>query len=69
MKSHGICTVEDCQRPAYYKQEMICQMHYFRRMRNGSFDLRKTKYEKQGYYEHSNGYRIKDIYLAWKAAA
>lgn len=58
MKSHGTCTVKDCDRPAHYKQEMICQMHYFRRMRNGSFDLRETKYEKQGYYEHSNGYRI-----------
>lgn len=58
MKSHGTCTVQDCERPAHYKQDMICQMHYFRRMRNGGFDLKKTKYEKQGYYEHSNGYRL-----------
>lgn len=58
MKKHGNCTVEGCDRLAHYKQEMICQMHYFRRMRNGHFGLKQSKYQRLGYSEHSNGYRI-----------
>lgn len=61
MKSHGECSVPGCERAANYKQDMICQMHYFRRMRNGTFDLKETKYQKQGYHEHSNGYRLLKI--------
>jgi len=58
MSNHGNCTVEGCTRPANYKQEMICQMHYFRRMRNGHFGLKQSKYQRLGYHEHSNGYRV-----------
>lgn len=61
MRNHGKCTVEGCTRPANYKQDMICQMHYFRRMRNGNFGLKETKYQRQGYHEHSNGYRLLKI--------
>lgn len=58
MKNHGTCSVQGCERSANYKKDMICQMHYFRRMRNGSFNLKETKCERQGYLEHSNGYRL-----------
>lgn len=61
MKEHGTCTVEGCARPAHYKQDKICQMHYFRRMRNGTFNRKETKYDKQGYHNHSNGYRLLKI--------
>lgn len=39
------CKVKDCCRPAHYKDQRVCQMHYFRFMRNGTYDLiRSRKY-------------------------
>lgn len=40
-----ICSVDGCEKKAMYKADRICQMHYFRRMRNGTFELvRSRKY-------------------------
>ena len=33
------CTINGCTRPIQYKARQICQMHYFRFMRNGAYDL------------------------------
>lgn len=33
------CRVDGCCRDVYYGGKMLCQMHYFRMMRNGTFDL------------------------------
>lgn len=39
------CCVDGCDRDELYKTDHLCQMHYFRRMRNGTFDLvRARKY-------------------------
>lgn len=40
-----ICKVKDCKKEAMYKGEKLCQMHYFRKMRNGHFKLK-------GFREH-----------------
>ena len=65
-----MCKVDGCGRSAMYKEKRLCQMHYFRFMRNGSYDLLPTSriYRRQnpaGYQmlfepnhklSHSNGY-------------
>lgn len=58
MREYGHCSVDGCTKKANYKSEMLCQMHYFRRMRNGSFELRQTKYQKNGFYQHAGGYKV-----------
>lgn len=35
------CRIDGCNKPVQYKAEGICQMHYFRRMRTGTFDLQE----------------------------
>ncbi len=39
----GPCCVPDCDRDAMYAEAKLCQKHYFRRMRNGHFELRKPQ--------------------------
>lgn len=48
------CKVEGCDREAVYKEQCVCQMHYFRMMRNGKYELEKTH---KSYYITPNGYR------------
>lgn len=39
------CCVEGCDREEMYKSSHLCQMHYFRMMRNGTFEIvRSRKY-------------------------
>lgn len=39
------CKVDGCNREATYKEQQVCQMHYFRYMRNGTYGLvRKRNY-------------------------
>ena len=48
-----ICKILDCGRPAQYRKDQVCQKHYFRFMRTGSYDKRKSKYRivnPAGYY-------------------
>lgn len=33
------CSIENCSRPVMYKARGICQVHYFRFMRNGHYEL------------------------------
>lgn len=49
------CFVEGCEKDVMYKKDCLCQMHYFRRMRNGSFDLVRARK-----YRHTNpaGYHL-----------
>lgn len=37
------CCIEGCSRDAMYKTRKLCQMHYFRHMRNGTYDKLKPK--------------------------
>lgn len=37
------CVIENCRRTVRYKDRGICQMHYFRFMRNGSYDLKTER--------------------------
>ncbi len=37
------CCVEGCDRMAMYSEARLCQKHYFRKMRNGHFELKKRK--------------------------
>jgi len=32
------CSIEGCDRPIKYKADQLCNMHYFRRRRNGHFE-------------------------------
>ena len=41
------CKVEGCEKEVVYKQQNVCQMHYFRMMRTGSYDKKKKKYRLQ----------------------
>lgn len=39
------CKIEGCEKSAVYKSDQVCQMHYFRFMRNGTYDtVRKRAY-------------------------
>lgn len=49
-----ICKVESCNREAAYKKDAVCQMHYFRMMRTGSYE-KKIK-SRKGLFETPNGY-------------
>lgn len=45
MKSHDFnCKVDGCDRKAQYKEQQVCQKHYFRMMRYGTY--KKTKHGK-----------------------
>lgn len=37
------CKVEGCDRKAAYKSEAVCQKHYFRRMRYGTYNLTRSR--------------------------
>lgn len=37
------CKVDGCKRPVMYKDKGLCQMHYFRLMRNGDLQLKDRK--------------------------
>lgn len=39
--SKNICHLDGCDHDVMYPGDQICQMHYFRRMRTGSFDIQK----------------------------
>lgn len=42
-----MCKVSDCDRESMYKNDDVCQMHYFRFMRNGTYDtVRGRKYRR-----------------------
>lgn len=50
-----MCKVNGCDRKSMYKEKDLCQMHYFRLMRNGTTDLvRKRKYRT----ENPAGYQV-----------
>lgn len=39
------CKINRCERQVMYKKDELCQMHYFRFMRNGTYDtIRSKKY-------------------------
>jgi len=37
------CKIEDCEKEAMYKAAQVCQKHYFRYMRNGTYHLLGTR--------------------------
>ena len=37
------CRVDGCERETRYKAAQLCQKHYFRLWRNGSFDLKRSR--------------------------
>jgi 5-methylcytosine-specific restriction endonuclease McrA len=48
-----MCKVKDCDRVSKYKSQDVCQMHYFRYMRNGVYNTIRTHRDK---YTSDNGY-------------
>lgn len=54
MPSTGKCKIDGCTNTVAYVNRGICQKHYFRYMRNGSYDLK----ERRKQYHHSNGYIV-----------
>lgn len=50
-----MCFIDDCDRETMYKKRDLCQMHYFRFMRNGTYDTVITRK-----YRRSNpkGYQL-----------
>lgn len=51
------CKIDGCDREAMYKADCVCQKHYFRFMRNGTYDLLTKPIRK---YRRSNlkGYQM-----------
>lgn len=45
---HMNCSIYGCERKVMYKAQSICQMHYFRFMRNGKYDLLIASEKKKG---------------------
>ncbi len=37
------CKIDECERDVRYKADGVCQMHYFRMMRNGSYEKKKDR--------------------------
>lgn len=50
------CKIDGCERDAMYKKKMVCQKHYFRFMRYGTYEL--TKKPRKYRYTHSSGYQL-----------
>lgn len=50
------CKIEGCEKKVMYKSDMVCQMHYFRFMRNGTYELVRKSAEYRR--THSSGYQI-----------
>jgi hypothetical protein len=51
------CKIDGCNRCATYKKQQVCQMHYFRFMRNGTYDTvnsRNYRYSNQAGYQLLN---------------
>jgi len=46
------CKIDGCDRDAMYQKQQVCQKHYFRKMRYGSYELVKPQYK----VGHSCGY-------------
>ena len=75
------CSANGCQRAAMYKAAMLCQMHYFRVMRNGTTEKLKTSRKQKiitpnGYWrvfdpEHpladKRGYVFEHRHVMWSA--
>ena len=51
------CRIDDCNRDSMYKKKQLCQMHYFRIMRNGVSDIVNTRKYRQ---TQSTGYQLLD---------
>lgn len=51
-----MCKIDKCERPSMYVKDDVCQMHYFRFMRNGTYD----KVQKKATYRIENpaGYQL-----------
>lgn len=74
------CKIDGCDRDAMYKADQVCQKHYFRKMRNGSYHLeRKTKksrlenpagyqliYKPDHQLSQANGYVYEHRYVAFQ---
>lgn len=70
LKPAVYCCVDGCDRVASYKNDKLCQKHYFRRMRYGTFELtqiRKYRIENpagyQKLYEPTHPLSNKDGYV------
>lgn len=48
------CMIDGCDREAHYKDAQLCQKHYFRRRRNGHFDIIKVR---KPFIQNDAGYR------------
>ena len=46
------CHVDGCDRDAMYTKQAVCQKHYFRFMRNGTYGLLPKKH----HYKDARGY-------------
>lgn len=70
LKPKVFCKIDGCDREAMYKKDKLCQMHYFRFMRNKTFDkIQNRKYRIEnpaGYqkiYEPKHTLSDKDGYV------
>lgn len=50
------CKIDGCDNQAMYKKDKVCQKHYFRFMRTGSYHLQKK--ERAYRRTHSSGYQV-----------
>lgn len=50
------CKIDGCEKEVMYTGDQICQMHYFRRMRYGTFEL--TRKPGKGIWSNPAGYLI-----------
>ena len=59
-----LCKIDGCGRTAKFKEDQLCQMHYFRRRRNGTFEIvrkpgRERFIRQDGYVMvHCKGHRF-----------
>lgn len=48
------CKIEGCERECMYQKDEVCQKHYFRFMRYGTYEL--TRKPRNPKWDHSHGY-------------
>lgn len=68
------CSVAGCSRIAVYKPELLCNVHYLRRYRHGSFESRQPNRGNGVIHKHGyrriytpEGYKMEHVLLAEKA--
>lgn len=52
------CKIEGCDRPAMYAEQQVCQKHYFRFMRNGTYETVRKRRARLRYQDPAGYWKV-----------